>query len=90
MPIGPKCITRATPLNRPRPKRPSSASAPTNEAALNAPNSSSAQAPTDMGDQYLNIGQPVFDWISMCQNRSGRPRSTISRMPQITTSGKAI
>ena len=43
-----------------------------------------------MGDHHLNIGRKVSDWISMCQNRSGRPRSTIRSTPQTLTSGKAM
>ena len=31
-----------------------------------------------MGDQYLNIGRKVLDWINMCQKRSGRSRSKVS------------
>ena len=41
-----------------------------------------------MGDHHLNIGQPVFDWISMCQNRSGRPRSIVSSKAAHADQGK--
>ncbi len=36
------------------------------------------------------MGRHVADWISMCQNRSGRWRSSVSRTPQTTTAGNAI
>ena len=56
----------------------SAASAARNE---NKPNRSSPHDPTDIGTHDLNIGLPVLDWISMCQNRRGRSRSIVSRKP---------
>src|SRR5687768_17161075 len=74
------------------------------------PKTANPQDPTDIGDQYLNMGacsardQParvmgkpslnaalaISDLTIMCQKRSGRLRSTISRTPQMMTSGNAI
>ena len=81
-PVQPVRSRAARADHRPRPNQPSSARTPTNEAKLNAPKADRPHEPTDIGDHHLNIGRHVFDWISMCQNRSGRPRSMISRRPQ--------
>src|SRR5207244_12779607 len=54
------------------------------------PNTSKAQAPSDMGDQVLNTGAPVPALNSMCQKSSGLPRSSVSRMGQMSSSGRLI
>ena len=71
-------------------KRLSSASAPRNDRKANIPNIKSAQEPTDMGDQYLNIGRKVLDSISICQKRTGRVRSSVNSKPLITMHGNAM
>jgi hypothetical protein len=70
-------------------RRSASPSASTNETNAKNPKIRSAQDPIDIGDQYLNIGVNVFRSIIMCQKRSGRDRSAISRNPHSTTSGNA-
>ena len=56
--------------------------APSAERTENRPNTRIAQAPNEMGDQPLNMIAGKFsDWNSMCQNRSGRPRSMVSNAP---------
>src|SRR5213076_473668 len=54
------------------------------------PNMSKAQAPSDMGDQVLSTGAPVPALNSMCQKSSGLPRSSVSRMGQMSSSGRLI
>src|SRR5262245_51569324 len=59
---------------------PSRTSAPRNDTVEKTANNSSAHAPTDIGDQYLKMG-PVFPGVvftTMCQKRSGWPRSSVS------------
>src|SRR5213593_4181488 len=59
------------------------------ETNAHAPNSSSAHAPNEMGEKLLNIrcGR-LFDWKSMCQKRSERPRSNVSNAPDSTAPQK--
>jgi hypothetical protein len=56
-----------------------------------APNTSNAQAPTDIGDQYLKLtpAAPGVVFHSMCQNRRGRPRSRVSRIGDTIIGGSA-
>src|SRR5438128_2510242 len=54
------------------------------------PNTSKAQAPSDMGDQTLNTGAPVPASNSMCQKSSGLPRSSVSKMGQMSSSGRLM
>src|SRR6267378_4583020 len=55
------------------------------ERKAHAPNSIRPQAPNEIGDQPLNIRLgKCSDWNTMCQNRSGRPRSSVNRAPEIT------
>src|SRR5205823_14188922 len=54
------------------------------------PNMSKAQAPSDMGDQVLSTGAPVPALKSMCQKSSGLPRSRVSKMGQMSSSGRLI
>ncbi len=64
----------------------------TNDTVTKTPNTTSAQAPTDIGDQYLKIGALVARaWCStsMCQKRSGWPRSRVSRTGQGSSVAKA-
>src|SRR5947209_2096141 len=62
--------------------RPSSAMPPRADRTANSPNTRIAQAPKEMGDHPLNMSAGTFaDWNSMCQNRSGRPRSIVSSAP---------
>jgi hypothetical protein len=67
----------------------SSASAPRNATNVNSPKIISAHEPIDIGDQYLNIGLKVWLSISMCQNRSGLPRSIVNSRPLTSTHGNA-
>ncbi len=46
------------------------------------------QAPTDIGDQDLKLSPKVRLSISMCQNRSGRPRSSVSKIGQMARTGR--
>src|SRR2546421_3077638 len=54
--------------------------ASTKDTVANAPKTRSAQAPTDIGDQYLKFRPAAsgVEFQSMCQNRNGLPRSRIS------------
>jgi hypothetical protein len=47
----------------------------------NSPNATSAQEPTDIGDPVLKLGPALSGVVfhSMCQNRSGWVRSSVSR-----------
>src|SRR5437870_12692779 len=54
------------------------------------PNSVSPQAPSDIGEYALNTGVPDTESTSMCQKRNGCPRSSVSRMGQISSSGKLM
>src|SRR5262245_35789628 len=69
----------------PRPTRPS---ASRNDTKANTLKIRSAQAPTDIGDQYLKFTPKVRASTSMCQKRIGRPRSSVRRIGQITSAGK--
>ena len=71
-------------------RRLSSARAPRKDIKANIPKIKSAQAPTDMGDQYLNIGRKVFDSINICQKRSGLVRSIVKSNPLRITQGNAM
>src|SRR3989454_1457141 len=63
--------------------RPSSALAPRAESTENSPNKRIAHAPKEMGDHALNMMAGRFaDWNSMCQKRSGRPRSIVRSRPE--------
>src|SRR2546425_8085103 len=63
--------------------RPSSALAPSAESTENSPNRRIAHAPKEMGDHALNMTAGKFsDWNSMCQKRSGCPRSTVRSRPE--------
>src|SRR5262245_54896317 len=59
------------------------------DSVTKMPKTSSAQAPTDMGDQYLKLGSHVRLLNSMCQKRLGRPRSRVRSNGQITIAGNA-
>src|SRR5579884_375641 len=64
----------------------------TNESVLNAPNTSSAHVPTEIGDQYLKF-IPTWPGVVLtiiCQNRSGCPKSIVSKPAQATVSGNAL
>src|SRR5438034_5140827 len=43
-----------------------------------------------MGDQVWNTGAPVFASKSMCQKSRGLPRSSVSKMGQMSSSGRLI
>jgi hypothetical protein len=45
------------------------------------PNALIPQEPNDIGDHHFSIGQPRCDWKSICQKRSGRPKSMLSSTP---------
>src|SRR5207245_1023676 len=63
--------------------RPSSAAPPRADRTANSPNKRIAQAPKEMGDHPLNMSAGTFaDWNSICQNRSGRPRSIVRSAPE--------
>src|SRR2546425_1066345 len=63
--------------------RPSSAMPPRADRTANNPNKRIPQAPKEMGDHPLNMSAGTFaDWNSMCQNRSGRPRSIVRSAPE--------
>src|SRR5438552_4240535 len=53
------------------------------EMNAHAPNSSNAHAPKEIGEKLLNMrcGR-LFDWNSMCQKRSDRPRSSVNSAPE--------
>src|SRR4051794_23404772 len=70
--------------------RPVSESALKKDSNEKIPKMVSAQEPSDIGDQYFNIGLNVFDSSSMCQKRSGRYKSTVKSMPLMITHGKEI
>src|SRR2546422_2363935 len=56
---------------------------PRADRTANSPNTRIAQAPKEMGDHPLNMSAGTFaDWNSMCQNRSGRPRSIVKSAPE--------
>src|SRR5256886_5824750 len=44
----------------------------------------------DIGEYALNTGVPDTESTSMCQKRKGCPRSSVSRMGQISSSGKLM
>src|SRR5207302_51372 len=57
----------------------------------NTPNTSSPQAPTDIGDQYLKLSpvSPGVTSTSMCQKRVQlTPRSAVRRMGQMMVAGR--
>src|SRR2546426_3631824 len=54
------------------------------------PNTSKAQAPSDMGDQTFKTGVPELASNNMCQKSSGLPRSTVSKIGQMSKSGRLI
>ena len=56
------------------------AAASRNETSANTPKIRSTQTPTDIGDQYLKLRLKVRLSIIMCQKRSGRPRSSVSKI----------
>jgi hypothetical protein len=57
----------------------------------NAPKAIRPQAPSDIGDQYLKMsaGPATPVSISMCQKRSGWPRSMVSSSGHTIVSGSA-
>ena len=59
------------------------------ETKAHAPNSSSAHAPNEIGEKLLNMrcGR-LFDWNSICQKRSERPRSKVNSAPDSTAPQK--
>src|SRR5437660_9303421 len=63
--------------------RPSSAMPPSADRTAKNPNTRSPQAPKEMGDHPLNMMAGNFaDWNTMCQNRSGFPRSIVKSAPE--------
>ena len=77
-------LPNAPPSNRAthrQPSRPSRTRESTKDTVANAPNTSSAQAPTDIGEATLKFSPSASGVVfhSMCQNRTGLPRSRISR-----------
>src|SRR5260370_25179438 len=57
------------------------------------PKTSSAQTPTDIGDQYLKLSEvsPGVTLTSMCQTRIQlTPRSAVSRIGQMSVAGTAM
>src|SRR5258708_39967036 len=57
------------------------------------PKTSSAQTPTDIGDQYLKLSEdsPGVMLTSMCQKRIQlTPRSAVSRIGQMSVAGRAM
>ena len=89
----PKGLAIKAESRSPRPplRRPSRIKVSTNVTSVNRPYSCSAHTPSDMGDQYLKLSPPAGPVsISMCQKRSGRPRSAVSRIGQTTSVGKAM
>ena len=78
-PSAPRCIARSAG----EAIRPSSAITPSADRTENAPNARTTHAPNEMGDHALNMmAGKLWDWTSMCQKRSGCPRSTVSSRPQ--------
>src|SRR5438046_3960221 len=62
---------------------PSSAMPPSADRTEKNPNTRMAQAPKEMGDHPLNmIAGSCADWNSMCQKRSGCPRSIVRSAPE--------
>src|SRR5882762_4196826 len=77
--IPPRPATSFTHTVVARPRRSSN-----QERAAHPPNNKTAHAPNEIGDQLLNIRLGKFsDWNSMCQKRSGRPRSSVKRAPEM-------
>src|SRR5256714_15487583 len=63
--------------------RPSSAKPPRAARTEKSPNKRIPQAPKEMGDHALNISAgSCADWNSMCQKRSGCPRSIVRSAPE--------
>ena len=91
-----KTIPSALSMVRPAPastrqrRYPPSPMAPRNITNEKSPNSVSPQTPRDIGEYGLKTGVPVAESTSMCQKRVGCPRSMVSRMGQISSSGKLI
>src|SRR5207302_10421084 len=71
-------------------KYPPSPTAPRNITNEKSPKSVSPQAPKDIGEEALNTGVPDAESTSRCQKRNGWPRSSVRRIGQIKSSGKAM
>src|SRR5882762_2828348 len=79
----PPCTTPPTARSAGLRSRPSSAMPPRAASTEKSPNKSSPQAPNEIGDHPLNMMAGKFaDWNSMCQKRSGRPRSIVRSAPE--------
>src|SRR5256885_14834527 len=83
-------ITRPAPASTRHRKYSPSPTAPRNITNEKSPKRVRPQAPRDMGDHALNTGVPDAESTSMCQKRNGCPRSSVSRMGQINSSGKLM
>jgi len=69
---------------------PHSASVAAKDTNAQALKSRSTHAPFDIGENVLSMGRKVWDCTSMCQKRSGLPRSTVRTSPQTHTTGNAM
>src|SRR5437763_2018082 len=83
-------ITRPAPASTRHRKYSPSPTAPRNITNEKSPKSVRPQAPRDMGDHALKTGVPDAESTSMCQKRNGCPRSSVSRIGQISSSGKLM
>src|SRR2546430_15889246 len=83
-------MTRPAPASTRQRRYPPSPTAPRNITKENSPKRVRPQAPTDIGEYGLNTGVPDTESTSMCQKRKGCPRSSVSRMGQISSSGKLM
>ena len=87
LPTSAKRVPSATPALR----NGSSPSSARKDTKVKKPKTSSAQTPSDMGVAVLKLSpSPPGEVLTiMCQKRSGWPRSTVRKIGQSSTQGKA-
>src|SRR6267378_5008399 len=83
-------MTRPAPASTRHRRYPPSPTAARNNTNEKSPNRVSPQTPSDIGEYALNAGVPEPTSTSMCQKRVGWPRSSVSRMGQISKRGKLM
>ena len=70
--------------------QPTSAIAPRNDTNEKTPKMRSAHEPRLIGESGLNASPPLLVSTSMCQNRSGWPRSMVRKMGHGTSAMKLV